>query len=189
METVISFIGVIFFVVFGFFFVSLIASIFYGMIAWFFSSTKCPNCAKTIRTEGIRCPRCGNFLIDDPPQEEPNPEIYARIKALVIEQIGASPEKIHPDTLLADDLGIAGDDGWELLVAFCEEFEIQNRCEIEPYEYFGPEAFDPLPVFLFFYYLIFDREKLKDNESVPPLTLRDLVKSAEAKRWIPPRTR
>ena len=88
---------------------------------------------------------------------------------------------------VADDLGIAGDDGYELLEAFCEEFEIQNMSEIDPYEYFGPEGVDALEILLFFYYLIFDREKL--TESCTPLTLRDLVKSAEAKRWIPPEAR
>ena len=35
-----------------------------------------------------------------------------------------SEEELTPDTHLVDDLGIAGDDGYELLEAFCETFEI-----------------------------------------------------------------
>ena len=126
-------------------------------------------------------------MIEEEPQEELNAELYARVKALVVEQTGALEKKINPDARLEDDLGITGDDGYELLEAFCEEFEIQNMCEIDPYEYFVPEGCNPFEVYVELYHLIFDREKLDDSRT--PLTLRDLVKSAEAKRWIPPETR
>ena len=117
-----------------------------------------------------------------------NPELYARVKILVAEQMIISKEELTPDTHLADDLGIAGDDGYELLEAFCEEFGIQNTSEIEPYEYFGPEAWNPFDVYVLLYHWVFDREKLNEPYySLTPLYLRDLVKSAEAKRWILPK--
>ena len=123
--------------------------------------------------------------MEEQPQEEMNAELYARVKTLVAELRYISEEELTPETHLAGDLGIAGDDGYELLEAFCEEFEITNLTEIEPYEYFGPEAWNPFQVYLDLYYLLFDRKKLKDSYSFTPLYLRDLVKSAEAKRWIP----
>ena len=187
MESIIYFLYRCFLAVVLFFFISFFAVLFYSVIRWLFPSMKCPNCAKAIRTKAIRCPRCGSSLTEEEPQEAMNAELYARVKALIVEQTGASAEKINPDTLLADDLGIAGDDGCELLEAFCEEFEIQNMSEIDPYEYFGPEGCNPFDIFVFYYYLVFDREKLK--EFCPALTLRDLVKSAEAKKWIPPEAR
>ncbi len=152
------------------------------------SRPKCPNCAKAIGKQAIRCPHCGNPLGERQPQEKINPELYARVKALVAKHACWVPEEeLTPDTHLADDLGIAGDDGYELLVAFCEEFGIQNTSEIEPYEYFGPEAWNPFDVYVLLYHWVFDREKLnKPYHSLKPLYLRDLVKSAEAKRWIPP---
>ena len=163
-----------------------------------FLAPKCSNCAKRIGEETLRCPRCRSFLREEQPQEEMNPELYARVKTLVVEQTGlASEEELMPETHLADDLGIAGDDGYELLEAFCEEFEIQNMEEIEPSEYFGTEG-GPNPfiiyVFLydlvvFFYGLVFGRKKLKDTDSSAPLYLRDLVKSAEVGRWIPPESK
>ena len=149
-----------------------------------FSLRECPHCSKAIRKKAIRCPRCGSFLTDEQSQEELNAEPYARVKALVVEQTGALEKKINPDARLEDDLGITGDDGYELLEAFCEEFEIQNICEIDPSEYFAPEGCNPFEVYVLLYHLIFDREEL--NDSCTPLTLRDLVKSAEAKRWILP---
>ncbi len=100
-----------------------------------------------------------------------------------------SAEKLNPDTLLADDLGIAGDDGYELLEAFCEKFEIENVCEIDHTKYFGTEGCNPFEIYVMLYYWIFDREKFNDNDSELPLTLRDLVKSAEAKKWMHPEAR
>lgn len=109
-----------------------------------------------------------------------NDELYGRVKAFVVEHaIWASEEELTPDTRILHDLGIDGDDGDELLEAFCEEFEIQNMSEIDYSAYFGPEGGG---LFFFLYYLVFKRDKFL----LVPITLRDLVKSAEAKRWIPP---
>ena len=159
-----------------------------GLFYHFFLAPKCSNCAKRITEETLRCPRCGSLLREEQPQEELNPELYARIKTLVVEQTGlASEEELTPETHLANDLGIAGDDGYELLEAFCEEFEIQNMDEIEPAAYFGTEGGpNPFEIYIFLYDLVFDREK--QRYSCLPLYLRDLVKSAEAGRWIPPET-
>lgn len=165
----------------------LVIEIFYEL----FSRPKCPNCAALIGKRTIRCLYCGSALGGKPPQDEiesMNPEFYARVKAFIAEETRVSPKKLNPDTLLFD-LGIAGDDGYELLEAFCEKFEIQNTSEINPYEYFGGEGCNLFHVYVDLYYLLFDREKLKEIEEADcftPLYLRDLVKSAEAKKWIPP---
>ena len=109
-----------------------------------------------------------------------NNELYERVKTFIVEQVvWGSEEELTPDTRLLHDLGIDGDEGNELLEAFCEEFDIQNMSEIDLSAYFGPEGGD---LFIFLYYLVFDRDKFLRI----PITLRDLVKSAEAKRWIPP---
>ena len=189
MKSIIDYVALVFCAMVLFFCFSFIAALFVGMINWLFSFTKCSNCTKMISGEAIRCPRCGSFLTiqAEVPNsyEELNAELYDRVKVFAAEFWPISKEKLTPDTRLADDLGIAGDDGYELLEAFCEEFEIQNTSEIDPTEYFGSEGWD-FEIFLFFYYLIFERKKLNDYYSPPPLTLRDLVKSVEAKRWIPP---
>ena len=124
---------------------------------------------------------------EEQPQEEMNPELLARVKTLVAEQRCISAEELTPDTLLADDLGIAGDDGYELLEEFCEMFEIENMSEINPYEYFGPEGFDLFEIYVELYDWVFKRKERGDS-GITPLYLRDLVKSAEAKKWIPPET-
>ena len=189
---------------FLFVFISVIVTVFsaiiisiYEFFSKLFSAPKCPNCAKAIEKKATRCPHCESSLTEEKPeketekkpQKEMDPELYAHVRTFVAEQWLTSAEKLNPDTLLFD-LGIAGDDGYELLEAFCEKFEIQNTSEINPYEYFGGEGCcDLFQGYVDLYYLLFDREKLKEAEEgdcFTPLYLRDLVKSAEAKRWIPP---
>ena len=199
MESIISVIVNVFYGLVLFFFISFAAStvlyvimFLYWLFHYLFLAPKCSNCAKRITEETLRCRRCGSLLREEQSQEELNPELYARIKTLVVEKTGlATEEELTPETHLADDLGIAGDDGYELLEAFCEEFEIQNMNEIEPSEYFGTEGGpNPFEIYVFLYDLykwVFDRQKLKGTDSCfSPLYLRDLVKSAEAGRWIPP---
>ncbi len=162
--------------------------VFYAIFCKLFSRPKCPNCAGAIGKRTIRCLYCGSALGEKRPQEEMNPELYARVKAFVAEETRVSSKKLTkltPDTDLSEGLGIAGDDGYDLLEAFCEAFEIKNISEIDPYEYFGPEGCDPFYIYVLLYYLVFNREKLNDSGQTS-LTMRDLVKSAEAKRWIPP---
>ena len=59
-------------------------------------------------------------------------------------------------------------------------------CEVVPSEYFGTEGFNPFEIYVVFYYWIFDRKKFENYGVDTSLTLRDLVKSAEAKRWMHP---
>ena len=89
----------------------------YEFFSKLFSVPKCPNCAKAMKKKAIRCPHCESSLTAEKPQEEMDPELYALVKTFVAEQRLISEEKLNPDTLLID-LGIAGDDGYELLEAF-----------------------------------------------------------------------
>ena len=190
MESVESLFFLVVGVVLLFFGITFILNVLYvviGIFCYLFLSPRCPNCAKRIGEETLRCPRCGNSMKKEQPKEEMNPELLARVKTLVAEQRGISAEELTPDTLLSDELGIAGDDGYELLEAFCEEFEIENMCEINPYEYFGPEGWNPFEIYVMLYDWVFKRKERGDS-GITPLYLRDLVKSAEAKRWIPPET-
>ncbi|MBI1926411.1 DUF1493 family protein [Candidatus Poribacteria bacterium] len=113
-----------------------------------------------------------------------NDTILARVKAFVAEHHRIAEKKFNPDTRLLEDLGIDGDDGVELIEAFCEEFEI-DPSTIHISEYFGPEGCDLIgSLFGFLYDLLFDKEKLRSTST--PITLHDLAESAQAKRWIPP---
>ena len=183
------FLGVTLILTFSFMIISVVFYVATRLFYALFSLMECPHCSKAIKKKAIRCPRCESSLIEEELQDALNPELYARVKTFVAEFWSTPEEKLKPWTLLADDLGIAGDDGYEILEAFCEEFEIQNTCEIDSSEYFGTEGFNPFEIYVMFYYWIFDKEKFDNYGSDTSLTLHDLVKSAEAKRWIPPEAR
>ena len=176
MESVISYIFLVLSAVVWFLFISFIATVLYIWISFFyglFPSTKCSNCAKTTRTKATRCPRCGSSLKEELPQDELegiNAELYARVKTFVAIWWRESEEKLKPDTQLSNDLGIDGDDGSELIAAFCEEFNIQNTSEIDLTKHFAEEGCDLLGLFfasfgiyVFLYYLVFNREKFRET--------------------------
>ena len=124
-----------------------VVSVFYAIFCKLFSRPICSNCAKAIGKRTISCLYCGSALGKKRPQEEMNPELYARVKAFVAEETRVSSKKLTkltPDTDLSGGLGIDGDDGYDLLEAFCEAFEIENMSEIDPYEYFAPVSYTHL---------------------------------------------
>ena len=51
--------------------------------------------------------------------------IEQRVKDLVVEQLGVSPEQVTPEASFIDDLGADSLDTVELVMAFEEEFEIE----------------------------------------------------------------
>jgi acyl carrier protein len=111
-----------------------------------------------------------------------NDEIFAQVKTFVAKFALVSEKELNPDTRLLDDLGIDGHDADELIVTFCEKFQIQDMSHINLSEYFGPESGNPI---LFLYDLLFAKEKARKT----PITLRDLAFSAELKRWMLPDSR
>ncbi len=112
-----------------------------------------------------------------------NDEIFARVKAFVAKHSLIAEEKLTSDAQLLDDLGIDGDDAFEFIEAFGEEFGMQDMNDFHFEAYFFPENYGSSMSFL--YHLLFDRKGLQRA----PITLRGLAESAEAKRWISPKAR
>jgi hypothetical protein len=82
---------------------------------------------------------------------------------------------IRLDSQLASDLGIAGDDGVEIMDKFAKTFSV-DLTGLDCVEYFGEEGgFNPLQFFL--QCLFSSAPKLK------PLSVRDLVEWAKRGTW------
>ncbi|WP_053982332.1 DUF1493 family protein [Marinagarivorans algicola] len=88
--------------------------------------------------------------------------------------------KIHPHTLVNDELGVDGDDGIELLERFSEKFNVD--LESLNKKYFEGEGF-PLGK-LFTWPLRLFSKKTSKNESCSPLKVQTLIESAERREWI-----
>ena len=108
-----------------------------------------------------------------------NETAFLRIRHLAAKQMGVNEEKLTADMRLGADLGMDGDDAYEFLQAFWTEFGV-DMTDFPYDEYFGPES--GFIFFNFVYYLLFRRDKLRLKE----LTFRELVRAAEAKRWVSP---
>ncbi|WGL16667.1 DUF1493 family protein [Microbulbifer bruguierae] len=87
------------------------------------------------------------------------------------------PEKISGDTLVNFDLGVDGDDGVELLQEYAKKFNVDIGGISE--SYFGPEGVPLLWPFNFIRLLLGYRPS-----SLVPLPVSQLVKSAEAGKWV-----
>ncbi len=100
-------------------------------------------------------------------------DLEDRIRALVAERTGVSPETIQLDTDVVDDLRIYGDDVWELVETFAEEFSVEmggfRWCH-----HSGPEGCNPL-------WLLFPPWWARKKHV--PIRLGDLVESARRGVW------
>ena len=69
--------------------------------------------------------------------------LLERLKALISERQGVPEHEIWPSSRLAEDLGMAGADGWEFVESFAETFGVGiARFRSDPH--FGPEAGSPI---------------------------------------------
>jgi len=94
-----------------------------------------------------------------------------QIRALVASERGMALEEIKLSSDLLYDLGIAGDDGVELMEEFAQKFDV-DLAGFNPYEFFGPEGCNPFAIFFPSFW-----------KKHPTLTVADLVQMAEARSW------
>jgi acyl carrier protein len=106
-------------------------------------------------------------------------DIEFQIKKLIADECGYEIDGLNPETRLLHDLGVDGDDGIELLKAFAKKLDV-DMTDLDVTKHFGPEAGFNLIYYLFTYF--FHRDELK----FVPITVSDMVVSAEAKKWIAP---
>ena len=99
----------------------------------------------------------------------------------ISEFVGVPEKKITADTLVNDDLGVAGDDGIELMEAFANRFNVGLSTWEQ--DYFGPEGMSPFVIILLPYALL--KWLFGNNSSgLVHLPVAQFIKSAEAGQWV-----
>ena len=99
----------------------------------------------------------------------------------VATQTGVGPDRVRLDTTLFGDLGIDGDDAWDFIEAFHEEFQTDMR-GFNYSTHFGPEGcFPPVAIFYWIRGLAVGRHKAA---GLVPVTVRDLVEAAARGKWV-----
>ncbi|MEM6738460.1 MAG: DUF1493 family protein [Bacteroidota bacterium] len=80
-------------------------------------------------------------------------------------------------TRLAEDLGLAGDDGVEFIEKFSEKFEVDFPDDFDYLKYFGPEGIDLIGAIK----SAFIKKELR--ETTIPITLGQLEEAMVKKEW------
>jgi len=95
-------------------------------------------------------------------------------------ELAVKREQLTLNTCLSHDLRIAGDDGYDFMVAFRDEYKV-DLTDFSLEFYFGSESgcFFPLAPFIYLYWWLFKPEQLKQ----PRITIQDLVNAANTKKW------
>lgn len=102
--------------------------------------------------------------------------IEEQVKRFIAEQTCTRIEKLSLKTELLEDLGVDGDDAFELLQRFSEEFKV-DLSTFQFDQYFGSEGGADL--FVLLASIIFGK-----NNNLKSVTIEDLVSAALAKRWL-----
>jgi acyl carrier protein len=114
---------------------------------------------------------------------------FDRVRGLVIGQSGVPTAEITLETRLVEDLGMDGDDGHELLETFANEFGV-DMSRMASLNYFSDEGAGlPIPSLVPLLSCISSRFRGYVRNAARgrrELTVRNLVASARAQRWITP---
>jgi hypothetical protein len=73
--------------------------------------------------------------------------ILERVAAIIAEHRAMELHEVLPSSRLAEDFGLAGDDGLELVKAYSKALGV-DITEFQPVPHFGPEASSPIVVVL-----------------------------------------
>ena len=96
---------------------------------------------------------------------------------IIAEQSGVERNKLFINSRLEIDLGVTGDDVWEIIEDFESEFSV-DWCKVDFSYYFHPETAG-------FFWSILNREKVINIKSFP-ITVGHLIKVAELGKWFKP---
>ena len=92
------------------------------------------------------------------------------VARFVADKVGVRHNKVTKDSRLREDLGVDGDDAYDLLIVFAKKFHVRDENFVLA-DHFGPEAS------WFPFAFMFRRKRLL------PMTMQDLIDSAAAGVW------
>jgi acyl carrier protein len=112
-----------------------------------------------------------------------NPTLEIKVKGFVAEETRSRPERLSLDTTLLGDLGVDGDDGWRLIAAFAEEFDVDMGGFVFTKHFCNEGGANPILLFESLVRQFLAKEDLHQIAGVTPITIRDLVEAAGSRRW------
>jgi hypothetical protein len=112
------------------------------------------------------------------------PDLAESVMDFVAEYTGAERIKLTPASTLFGDLGVDGDDGWQLMEEFGQKFEV-DLSGFEGGRHFGPEGcFPPLMLWNWIRLALKPSGMSHEERSgLKPIRISDLIAAAREKRW------
>lgn len=106
------------------------------------------------------------------------------VKRFVARELAVRVGRLKLETTLFGDLRTDGDDGFDLIVAFGKEFNVDIR-RFDPAKHFGPEGLgcEPVGCIYSIYQAIFLKLNPHEIAGLKPIRIRDLVDAAETGQW------
>lgn len=106
---------------------------------------------------------------------------FAEIADFVACFVGVSAERLSSSTTLFGDLGVDGQDGIDLFVAFGKRFYV-DLSALDTTRHFGAEGFGPRAL-LHWVVLWLRAGTPEEKARLSPVTIADLQRAAESGRW------
>lgn len=113
--------------------------------------------------------------------------IVNQVKSFIAEQTGCNKEIITLTTTLGNDLGVDGDDADDFFDAFSRKFRV-DLSSLQLDRHFGPEGFWPTTFLDFIWKNISPQESHKQSALIP-ITVIDLINTAQTGRWCKDKSR
>jgi acyl carrier protein len=108
----------------------------------------------------------------------------AEITEFIAKFVGVPAERLSASTTLFGDLGVDGQDGSDLLVAFGQRFSV-DLSSVDLRRHFGNEWLWPWAPFC--WVVLWMRTGTPEQKArLSPITIADLVRAAESGRWSYP---
>lgn len=95
------------------------------------------------------------------------------LRAIISEETGMPLDKIHPDSKLISELGVDGDDGYELIESLSNKYNVDLR-DIDFDQYFGDATSSPLLIAIRLLLLLLEFLKIIPKGKYPDLSVNDL---------------
>ena len=104
-------------------------------------------------------------------------DLGQKVREFISEQINVPFERIRPGMRLLQDFGVDGDDATELFEAFEQRFAVDLSGFVFE-RHFGPEGGPPIGLLLDILRRLWGK-----YEPLVPVTVDDLIASAESGKW------
>jgi Protein of unknown function (DUF1493) len=112
------------------------------------------------------------------------PDLDSSVMDFVAEFTGVKRQRLSPNSTLFGDLGVDGEDGWQLIKSFGDRFEV-DLSSFRADQHFGPEG-GSFPFALLWWLVSFPfrkRQPPEERSGLRTIRIADLVAAAKDKRW------